>query len=105
MMKQPLILMKLRELWTAFDTHNWEEGSDKLEKKHNLKNEDLPDHSGLIISAEDQYLIYSHPYIKIKVKTQKGNLGEPEELIIVERDIIITSTKEEINELKQKGTY
>lgn len=102
-MQQPLILMKLRELWTAFDTHNWQEGVDKLEKKHHQSDEDLPDHSGLIIASEDQYLASSHPYIKIRVKTQKGNLGEPEEIIIVEKDIIITSTKEEVNELKQKG--
>lgn len=102
MMQQPLILMKLRELWTAFNTHDWEEGKDHLGKNSNNE-DDQPQHSGLIIASEDQYLAASHPYIKIRVKTQKGNVEEPEEIVVVEKDIIITSTKFEVNELKQKG--
>lgn len=102
-MNQPLILMNLRELWTAFNTHDWRQGDDRLDKKPFKTQEDLPEHTGLIISAEDQHLASSHPYIKIRVKTQKGTLGELEEIIEVEKDIIITSTKQEVNLLKQQA--
>lgn len=103
MMEGPLILMNLRELWTAFSTHNWKESKNELHQKKAIDEEELPQHSGLIISAEDQYLAFSHPYIKIRVKTQKGNFGEPDEIIEVEKDIIITSTKQEVNQLKKEA--
>lgn len=103
MMENPLILMNLRELWTVFKTHNWKEGGNHLEKKTERDEKDQPLHAGLIISSEDQYLATAHPYIKIRVKTQKGNYGEPDEIIEVERDIIITSTKQEVNQLKQEA--
>lgn len=103
MMEQPLILMHLRELWTAYETHNWKVGGDTLEKKVDKDVDPKYNHSGLIISSEDQYLAASHPYIKIRVKTQKGSYGEPDEIIEVEKDIIITSTKQEVNFLKQEA--
>jgi hypothetical protein len=101
-MNQPLILMNLRELWTTFKTHDWRKGDDRLEKT--FKNQDeLPEHTGLIISVEDQHLAGTCPYIKIRVKTQKGSIGEPEEIVEVEKDIVITSSKHEVNLLKQQA--
>lgn len=95
--------MNLRELWTAYRTHDWKVNINHLEKKRILDEEMMMDHSGLIISADDQYLASSQPYIKIRVKTQKGSYGEPEEIVEVEKDIIITSTKHEVNTLKQEA--
>ena len=103
MMKKPLILMNLRNLWSVYRTHDWRENINHLEKKRILDEEMYTFHSGLIISAEDQYLASSQPYIKIRVKTQKGSYGEPEEIVEVEKDIIITSTKQEVNSLKQEA--
>ena len=103
MMKKPLILMNLRELWSAYRTHDWKVNINHLEKKRILDEEMITQHSGLIISADDQYLASSQPYIKIRVKTQKGSYGEPEEIVEVEKDIIITSTKQEVNTLKQEA--
>ena len=102
MMNKPLILMNLRELWSAYRTHDWKVNINHLEKKRILDEEMITQHSGLIISADDQYLASSQPYIKIRVKTQKGSYGEPEEIVEVEKDIIITSTKQEVNTLKQE---
>lgn len=96
--------MHLRKLWTAYNTHDWR--AEVLKKKSIMLNDEkasLHKHTGLIISAEDQYLATSHPYIKIRVKTQKGNYSEPDEIIEVEKDIIITSTKDEVNKLKQEA--
>ena len=95
--------MNLRELWSAYRTHDWKVNINHLEKKRILDEEMITQHSGLIISADDQYLASSQPYIKIRVKTQKGSYGEPEEFVEVEKDIIITSTKQEVNTLKQEA--
>jgi hypothetical protein len=126
MMNNPLILMNLRELWTAFETHNWKDDTNHLDKKSNKTDLILPHHSGLVIAEEDQYLASSHPYIKIRVKTLKGNYGEDGDLlgpnttitsidqissqkyqsllsnlILKESTLIITSTKQEVNRLKE----
>ena len=57
-------------------------------------------HICLILAPEDHNLATTNPYIKSRVKLNTDTISEPDEIIEVGKDIIITSTKEEINQVE-----
>ena len=101
MIQNPLLLMHLRKLWSAYNTHDWQ--AEELKKRPKIINEEAIinyKHTCLILAPEDHHLATSDPYIKSRVKSHTDTISEPDEVIQVAKDIIITSTKEEINQLE-----